>query len=124
MIIIYQGSKVSHTFGAEYKGLTPNIATDWSSFSVFMINSRGEIALKWNWQADGGVLSNYSEAGIGAEVNDIVIPFDAAETLALPIGSYSIKLKFTSVATDIDEFSEYKNMFQVVKSPVYNINTE
>jgi hypothetical protein len=128
IITIERGTSTNETIEVEQtvdgELLIPNITTDWSSFIVLLLDQKGTILLKWNWQDDGGLLSGYLQAGLGSEGNYIVLPFSYASTIDLPIGKANLLLKFKDNNGVVDEFQTYKNAIEVIETPAKTLPTE
>jgi hypothetical protein len=128
ILTIERGTNVNHTIEVEQvideELYIPNITTEWSSFSAFLLDQKGTILLKWNWQKDAELLSGYLQAALGSSGNYIVLPFSYASTIALQLGKANMLVKFKDNNGVVDEFPIYKNAFEVIETSAKTLATE
>lgn len=128
ILTVERGTIVNHTLEVEQiidgELYIPDITNEWSSFSAFLLDKKGTILLKWNWQKDTGLLPDYLQAALGSEGNYIVLPFSYASTIDLTLGKADMLVKFKDNNGVVDEFPIYKNAFEIIETSAKTLATE
>jgi hypothetical protein len=128
MITIKQNTNTLHTlkYVPTIKGveLGPDISNDWVAFSVYLVNKKSEILLKWNWQKDNGLKTGYLQATLGAAEYEIIIPFSQASTISLEKGKHDLILKYTENSSIIEESDILRDAVNVISTPAKALENE